>query len=90
MKYRVYICLIVFEILVIELLSKLLNVGTVNTWLATVGLDLVFLTICVMLYKIAKSKAGTDSLVPYVLYFAIFVIVVTRILNSIIFLMGWI
>jgi|GEM_PF-5677018 len=78
-KYIIYATIIIGEMALFSLVSKILDISTHNTWLADVAINVVFITICVMLFGIAKSKRGT-----FISLFIYFVIFLSIIVNTII------
>ena len=69
----------------IMLLSYILGVSTESTWLGAVGVSIVFSTIAIMLFKIAKSfmqndNMGIGCLLYMVIFAKIFIIIITNIL----------
>ena len=53
-KYFIYLSIIVCQILLLQLISVVLDVGTVNTWLGLVGANVILGTMFTMFFDIAR------------------------------------
>ena len=63
-KHIIFVCvfLIFVQYLIIILLSRILGVGTSNTWLAIIGGNAIFVTIIIALVKIVRICIPNDKL----------------------------
>jgi len=84
-KYIIYLSIFAGQIIVISLISFITGVETSNTWLGSIGATLIFLTIAILLFDIAKSICSTHALVANILYLAIVIIAITTVVTSVAF-----
>ena len=89
MKKRYYLFIIIIEFALMLLFSKILNIGTGNTWLGTVSVDIMFLTVVIMLIDIAKSIKQKNKYLFYFIIFVIIIIIISTIITNIIFFSGF-
>ena len=87
-KYIMYVSIFISEIIIINVLSLVLGVGTYNTWLGLVGANVIFLTIVIMLFDIVKSIKHSRTFVVHVVYFILFLTITLLVINNIIFIAG--
>ena len=88
-KFMIYVGVIIAEVLLILLVSHMLNVGTEGTWLGTIGVNIVFLTKCIMFHdmaKLTKAKSGCASeFAPFIFYFFMVIFIIFIIMNNVLF-----
>ena len=79
-RYFIYIGITVGEIALLLMLSNMLNVGTVNTWLGLVGANMLVGTILAMLFDIARFIDKKGRLVLHAIAcIGVIVLVITNI-----------
>jgi hypothetical protein len=81
----IYTSVFVGEILLMLLLSKILNVGTEDTWLGAVGVSVVFITGSIVLIDIARKLWKTHLAWACLLYFFAFGWLVATIISNLVF-----
>jgi len=83
-KYALYTSILVGESLLIVFISKIFDVSTENSLLGTIGVNVIFVTLIVMLHKIAgyikKTHEGMGCFLKIVIAFLIFGVVINNIL----------
>ena len=82
-KYIIYTSILVGEILLMVVISKLLGVSTENTWLGTIGTIIIFTTLSIVLFNIAKAVKNTHLGLSIFLYLIIFILIIGMIVNFI-------
>ena len=87
-KYITYTCLIIGQIIIVQIVSAITNVATVNTWLAAVGVNALFITIVIILLDVARSIKHTNELVVGILRFIVFLIVTLLLISNLAFFLG--
>ena len=87
-KYIVYTSILVGEISTIVLISKLLGVSTENTLFGAIGVTIIFATLSIMLFNIARAVKNTRPGVGCILFAIIFMFTIGVIVNYILLLSG--
>ena len=82
-KFYIYSSIFLIEILLIKTISYAFNVSTRNTWLALIGLDVIFITIGILFLDIAQYIKNIRKTVAFLLYFAAVFIALTIIIVNI-------
>jgi len=72
-KYFIYIVIIISETLLTLLLSVILGVGLRDTWLASISMGIIFLTILIILLDIGRFLKDTHPNVTMTLYIFFFI-----------------
>ena len=87
-KYVIYSSVLFGQGIILWLVSLLLNVGLENTWLAFIGVNIMFLTILVSLFDTAQTIHKTYKKIARFLYFiaslGILILVITSVLTCLI------
>ena len=86
-KFIICFGIIICEILLAALIAKIFDISTQNKWLSGVTSNIIFITICVMLFNVAKSKKGT--FISLFLYFIIFLSVLSCIFITLTLFFDW-
>ena len=84
-KYIIFTSMIVGEIIVIILISRILNISTENTLLGLIGADVIFLTIIIMLISIAKSLHNKYVYSSFFIFLILLILITAIIINNILF-----
>ena len=87
-KYIIYTGVLTGEILTLVLFSKLLGVSTENTWLGAIGVTIIFATLSIMVFNIAKAVKNTRAGLGCFLYIIIVLLIIGVIVNYILLFIG--
>ena len=89
-KYIVYSSLFIGQVVIMQLISMITGVATYNTWLGSIGISIIFVTIVIMLNDITKSMKRNNIYITYGLRLTIYIVIIAIIINNIIlFVGGW-
>ena len=84
-KYIIFTSIIVGEIILIILISRILNISTENTLLGLIVADVFFITIIIMLISMVKSLQNKHISAMFFVYFILLILVITLVFNNIFF-----
>jgi len=84
-KFFIYTSLFIIEIILIQGISYAYGTSTRNTWLGLVGGDIIFITLGVLLFDIAKSIKEKREYVAFSLYSIVVVGTLILLLTNIFF-----
>jgi len=88
-KYAIYAGIFVSEIIIIFIISRVLGVGTENTWLGMVGATVVFVSLkIVLLIEATKHVKEGRMMLGCLLYLIILMLSAGLIANIVIFYAG--
>ena len=60
-RYFIYVVILFSQLTTFQILSIVLNIGLVDTWLAFIGVNVIFITIFIMLFDIARIVSPTNK-----------------------------
>lgn len=87
-KYIMYASVLIGQIAIVQFVSFVTGVGTVNTWLAAIGVTVMFSTLVILMFDIAKSTKRTHSFISILTYFIAFMTILAIIIVNLIFWIG--
>jgi len=82
-KGVIYCIVFVGQIVTILLISQITGIDTANTWLGSVGMSVIFITLSVLLIDIRKAIKHTHRRVTFLLDVLIFVIAISVIISNV-------
>jgi len=87
-KYAIYTCLLVGQMVLMQITSLITSVSLSNTWLGVLGVSAIFITIVIILLDISKSIRRTKIYVAYGLWFIASLLIAGTVISNIAFFLG--